>query len=248
MTNKQWSKSWKNSRKPSKQRKYRRNAPLHQRHKLLKAKLSDKWQDKLSFSSLPLREGDQVKVMRGDHRGERGEVAKVDYDDLTVELEDLKREKVDGSDVKIALQPSNLVITRPNLDDELRAKRVEEIKEIKQEMAEEEEAEKEVAEEAEEEQEEQELEEELEEKEQELEEQLEAKEEELEEEMEVRSLVNDTIDDIKSEVEDYERKLAEDDQGKLLKILKEIKEAEEDNKARKTLLNYLEGKIDEYTA
>ncbi len=82
---KEWTKSWKSSRKPSKQRKYRDNAPLHHRHKFLKAKLSDKWQDKLSFSSLSLREGDKVKVMRGDHKGEKGEVSNVDYDDLRVE-------------------------------------------------------------------------------------------------------------------------------------------------------------------
>lgn len=247
-----WSQHWKQSQKPSKQRKYRRNAPLHQRHKLLKARLSAKWKEKLSFSTLPLREGDKVKVMRGDHRGDKGEVANIDYDHLKVELEELKREKVDGSDARVPLSPSNLMITRPNLDDDLRAKRVEEIKQIKQEMEEEEEQEAE----SEEEQEKEELEEEekeLETKEEELEGELAEEEEEqkLETKIEAeltspQSLVQETIASIKEQVEDYEQELADEDQEKLIARLKELKEAEKDNENRKTLLSYLEGKIDEY--
>ncbi|MCW1309534.1 MAG: 60S ribosomal protein L26, partial [Candidatus Nanoarchaeia archaeon] len=37
---KYWSKKWKSSKKPSKQRKYRYNAPLHIRRKFLSVNLS----------------------------------------------------------------------------------------------------------------------------------------------------------------------------------------------------------------
>ena len=41
-----WYKNWKSSKQPRKQRKYRRNAPLHIRNKMMRAPLSKELRDK----------------------------------------------------------------------------------------------------------------------------------------------------------------------------------------------------------
>lgn len=110
------------TRKPGKQRKRNAEAPMHRRQKKMSALLEKDLRKDLGRRSLPLKSGDGVRVMRGDFRNTEDEVRNVDLGKMKVTLEDLKKEKVDGTEVRPSLDPSNLIITEPDLSDEEREK------------------------------------------------------------------------------------------------------------------------------
>ncbi len=120
-----WSKSWKSSKQPRKQRKYRRNAPLHVRHKFLAANLSKELRKKYGIRALPLRKGDTVKIMRGSFKGKTGKISRIDLKKLKVYVENITMLKQDGRKVPMPLEPSNLQIIALNLDDKKRLKAIE---------------------------------------------------------------------------------------------------------------------------
>jgi len=122
---KEWSPKWKASSQPRKQRKYRHNAPLHARHRLMSVRLSKELKGQLGRRSLPVRKGDDVKVISGSGKKSTGTVSKVDLGSLKVYAEGITVKKVDGSEVQRALEPSNLVITKLNMDDKMRRKQLE---------------------------------------------------------------------------------------------------------------------------
>jgi large subunit ribosomal protein L24 len=108
------------TKNPGKQRKRLFNAPAHIRHKLMAAPLSAELLAQRGVKALPVRKGDTVRVMRGDHKGFEGKVSKVDLKRYRVTLEGLTREKVDGTTVFVTLHPSKIMIKTLNLDDKLR--------------------------------------------------------------------------------------------------------------------------------
>lgn len=115
----------KRSKQPRKQRKERREAPLHRRQKFVRATLNDELRERYGTRSERVHEGDEVEVMRGDYAGETGEVLNVDLDELKVYVEDVTVEKADGEEVPRPLDASNLRITELNLDDTRREERLE---------------------------------------------------------------------------------------------------------------------------
>lgn len=114
--------SWQSSSKPTKQRKHRRNAPYHQRDKFVSAHLSEELQESIGTRTLPIVEGDEAEVMRGDWADLTGTVEEIDRDRYKIYLEGIERESVDGTENRIALEPSNLRLTALNLEDERRTK------------------------------------------------------------------------------------------------------------------------------
>lgn len=110
------------SKKPSKQRKSLFQAPDHLRYKHFAAPLSPELRKSHGLRSLQLRRGDTVRVMRGDHKGFEGKVARVDRKNFRIYIEGLTREKVDGTTVFIPVHPSKVMITKLNLDDKWRKK------------------------------------------------------------------------------------------------------------------------------
>lgn len=96
------------------------NAPAHIRHKLMAAPLSPELFAQKGIKTLPVRKGDTVRIMRGDHKGFEGKVSRVDLKHYRVYLEGLTREKVDGTAVFVASHPSKVMIKTLNLDDKLR--------------------------------------------------------------------------------------------------------------------------------
>ena len=127
---KEWSKHWVSSAQPRKQRKYRYNAPLNVRHKLVSAHLSKELRERFNRRSFPLRKGDEVIVMRGSFKGFKGKVERVDLKTMRVYIDGLKIKKVDGSEVPKPLEPSNLMITELNLEDKERVKALERGKQV----------------------------------------------------------------------------------------------------------------------
>ncbi len=108
------------SSQPRKQRKSRYQAKLHTRHKLLGAMLSADLKEKHKTNAIPVRTGDTVKVMRGDHRGKEGKVAAVDLNKMTITVDGITVTKSDGTEVPRPLHPSNVMITKLELKDERR--------------------------------------------------------------------------------------------------------------------------------
>ena len=110
------------SAKPTVQRRMMFQAPAHVRHKLMAAPLSRDLRKSRKTKTLPLRNGDTVRVMRGDHKGFEGKVNRVDLGKYRIYLEGLSREKVDGTTIPVHVHPSKVMITHLNLDDKWRKK------------------------------------------------------------------------------------------------------------------------------
>ncbi|VVB91341.1 50S ribosomal protein L24 [uncultured archaeon] len=108
------------SSQPRKQRKSRYQADLHARHKFLGAMLSDELKEKHKTNAVPVRTGDTVKVLRGDHRGKEGKVAAVDHNKFTITVDGVTVTKSDGTEVPRPIHPSNVMITKLELKDERR--------------------------------------------------------------------------------------------------------------------------------
>lgn len=113
------------TRQPRKQRNQTERAPLHERHKQVKATLSDDLREEFDQRSVRVNAGDTVEVMRGDFAGEEGEVTKVDLKKAVVFVEDVSLEKADGEDVPRPLEASNVRVTDLDLSDDRREARLE---------------------------------------------------------------------------------------------------------------------------
>lgn len=123
---KHWSSSWKSSSKPKKQRKFRANAPLHIRHKLVSAHLTKELRLKYKKRSLALRKGDKVKIMAGKFRGIIGDVERVDLHYYRIFVKGAEIQKKEGTPkIPRPLDPSKLQIISLNLDDKRRIKAIE---------------------------------------------------------------------------------------------------------------------------
>jgi large subunit ribosomal protein L24 len=139
---KKYSSDWNASKKPGKQRKYRYNAPLHKRRKLLSVTLSDELRKKYNTRNFPVRLGDKVKILRGDYKGKQGTVKTVDLKKLKVAINGIEKTKRDGTKVFPFIQPSNLMIIDLKIDDKLRQSALDRKKEPKKETKEKKDAKK----------------------------------------------------------------------------------------------------------
>lgn len=128
---KKWSKHWKSSKQPRKQRKYRYNAPLHIKHKFLSAQLSKDLRKKYNKRSIPLRKGDRVKIMTGQFKNIIGKVEKVSLKKSRVYIEGAQLSKKDGTKVYYPIHPSNVRILELNLSDKKRKKILERKQNVK---------------------------------------------------------------------------------------------------------------------
>ncbi|HVP17321.1 MAG TPA: 50S ribosomal protein L24 [candidate division Zixibacteria bacterium] len=108
--------------KPTKQRKMLYQAPDHVRHRLLAAHLSPSLRATHITKSFPVRSGDTVRLMRGDHKGFEGKITRIDLKKYRIYVEGLTREKVDGTTIFVPVHPSKLMITHLILDDKWRKK------------------------------------------------------------------------------------------------------------------------------
>jgi len=114
------------SKQPRKQRKMMHTAPLHRRRKMIASHLAEDLILKYRRRSLPVVKGDTVKVMRGEFRGHTGKVREVDTKRWRVEVEGVIITKVDGKKVPRPVHASNLLITKLNLTDPWRRRKLEE--------------------------------------------------------------------------------------------------------------------------
>ena len=120
-----WSKDWKASKSPRKQRNYRTNAPLHIRQKFLNVHLSKELREKYGTRKVRVRKGDKVKIMKGQYSKRTGNVSRVSVVFDKVYVEGVEVTKKDGSKTFYPMNASNLMITDLNLDDKKRRQKIE---------------------------------------------------------------------------------------------------------------------------
>jgi large subunit ribosomal protein L24 len=122
--------------KPTKQRKMLYQAPDHIRYKLFAAHLSPQLMSSHGVKAMPVRSGDSVRVMRGDHKGFEGKVTRIDRKKYRIYVEGLTREKVDGTAIFVPVHPSKVMITKLTLDDKWRKKILERKQEARKKLEE----------------------------------------------------------------------------------------------------------------
>lgn len=105
---------------PRKQRKAWYAAPLHKRRKQMASHLAEDLLLKYSVRRTPVVTGDDVKIMRGSHKGKAGKVVDIDTKNRKVTVEGVTHKKADGTDVAYPVDASNLLITKLNLEDKRR--------------------------------------------------------------------------------------------------------------------------------
>jgi len=115
-----FSKSWKSSSKARKQRKYRFNAPINLARKLMSSNLSKELRKSYKKRSLPIKKGDNVRIMRGEFKGKKGKILSVERYHKKVYIEGMQRTKKDGTKVNVPFEPSNIQIIELNTDDKKR--------------------------------------------------------------------------------------------------------------------------------
>jgi len=118
---KKFSPHWKESRQTRKQRKYRANAPLHIRQKFVSANIIKELRGKYG-RSMPVRNGDTVKIMRGKFSGKTGKVSKVDLKRGRISVEGMQIQKKDGTKVNVYFNPSKVQITQVNENKKIKEK------------------------------------------------------------------------------------------------------------------------------
>ncbi len=113
--------AWKSSSKVSKQRKYRINSALHQKRNFLAAPLAPDLKTRYGTRNLTVREGDTVKIMKGEFRGLTGKINSVNLRKSTVYVDGAERVRKEGTKSFFPLRPSSLMLVEISVEDKKRA-------------------------------------------------------------------------------------------------------------------------------
>lgn len=111
---------WIGSKQPRKQRKFRYNAPLHIRRKMMSVNLTKDLRKKYEKRNFPIVKGDGVRIMRGKFKNKNGKIENVSLKKMQVSIEGIYRTKKDGTKVSVRFDPSNLQIKELELNDKKR--------------------------------------------------------------------------------------------------------------------------------
>ena len=83
---------------------------------MMSAHLSGELKAKYEVRSIPVRKGDQVKVVVGNFKGHEGKVQSVYRRRRCIYIEKVIKEKPNGQQAQIPIHPSNCVISALKLD------------------------------------------------------------------------------------------------------------------------------------
>ena len=111
--------------KPRKQIKEIYNAPLHMKRKWLSSHLEENLLLKYDKRAVSVVKGDAVRVMRGSFKGHEDKIVRVKVGKRSIEIEGITMTKADGNKIPKPIHPSNVVITKLNLTDKWRRKKLE---------------------------------------------------------------------------------------------------------------------------
>jgi large subunit ribosomal protein L24 len=106
------------SKAPRKQRRNIRNDTIHANRKRLKCKLDEFLSEEHGISSLVVKKGDLVRIMRGQFRDTEGTVTNVSYSKARVYVDSATTTKADGKEASIPIHPSNLLLVKLAMNDD----------------------------------------------------------------------------------------------------------------------------------
>lgn len=105
-----------------KNRKAHLSAHSEARRTIMSANLSKELQARHGVRSMPIRKDDEVLIVRGMYKSREGKVITCFRKKMVIHVERITREKVNGAQVPVGIQPSNVVITKLKLDKDRKAK------------------------------------------------------------------------------------------------------------------------------
>lgn len=82
---------------------------------IMSSPLSEELRQKYKVRSLPIRKNDEVRIVRGQYKGE-GKVVTCYRKKYVVHIERVTREKANQMPVPVGIHPSNCVITKIKMD------------------------------------------------------------------------------------------------------------------------------------
>ena len=91
----------------------------------MSAPLSSDLRKTHGIRNISVRSGDTVTITTGQFKGHSGKVASINLAKVKVKVEGAELTKRDGSKVMYPINPSNLMITKLDLSDELRKAKIE---------------------------------------------------------------------------------------------------------------------------
>jgi large subunit ribosomal protein L24 len=112
------------STQPRKERKTLHNLPVHENRAKIAAHLDEPLLLKYNTRSVTLRKGDTVRVLRGEYAGTSGKIVEINARQRKVTVDGVTVTKADASQKPRPLDPSNLLITKLNLEDPLRREKL----------------------------------------------------------------------------------------------------------------------------
>jgi large subunit ribosomal protein L24 len=99
------------SKKPGKQRKALFNYKNNHRSKLLSTRVADFVREEYGIKALPLRVGDDVRVVKGEFKDFEGEVIEI-TSNLRAKIKEVTFDKADGTEFHPTIHISKLIITK----------------------------------------------------------------------------------------------------------------------------------------
>ena len=94
------------------QRKYALGAPSSVKRKLMSCHLTKTLRDQYKLRSLPIKRGDEVKILKGKAKGKSGKVVQVYRKRNCIYVDKVQREKQNGQMVFLPIKPCYCVIEK----------------------------------------------------------------------------------------------------------------------------------------
>jgi large subunit ribosomal protein L26e len=94
------------------QRKLQLGAPSSVKRKLMSSHLNKLLRDQYKIRSLPIKRGDEVKILKGKGKGKSGKVVQVYRKRNVIYVDKVQRDKQNGQTVFLPIKPSYCVIEK----------------------------------------------------------------------------------------------------------------------------------------
>ncbi|MFW9991554.1 MAG: 50S ribosomal protein L24 [Candidatus Odinarchaeota archaeon] len=122
------------TKSPKKNRRRVRNQPLHRNRKKLNVSLSADLREKHGIRNLPVRKGDVVSLIKGKDTliGEKKRVMTVSTSKMKLQIDGVKLNKTDGTEVLRWVSPANIKIVQLGKVDQFRQKIIDRRKEARE--------------------------------------------------------------------------------------------------------------------
>jgi large subunit ribosomal protein L24 len=91
----------------------------------MRSHVSDELMEKFDLWTVRVHKGDTVKIMRGGYAGHTAKVTSVDTKKQVLFIEKVTSVKADGKETPRPIHPSNVLVTKLDLTDPHRKKRLE---------------------------------------------------------------------------------------------------------------------------